>query len=231
MNQGAALALGAVVHQGDLLGPSVRREITDLNRLYLERALDLVAGADAWFRLPEPAAGRLAVACDEVLERAAQCPVALFEIRLPEGPVHAGAVADRPIGEPLGGAVAEARRAFGVTVLGVLRRLVDAVPLTTRIAFGLEHALEARLRTMTLSECFRLAAWPGLIQPRWGDHDRYWHLLAEAALRGEGLHWAFTTGLCLGARCERQPATIACPARRPRPTHRRVIGARREVPC
>ena len=123
--------------------------------------------------------------------------------------------------------VAETRRAFGITALGVARSLCDLVPLATRIAFDLAPRLEARLGAMTLSDSYRLAAWPGLIRPRWSAHERFWALFADAVAGGEALHWAYTTGLCLLAQCERQPTTVVYSARtRARPAHRRP-----DVPC
>ncbi|HET7202227.1 MAG TPA: hypothetical protein VFI92_02555 [Steroidobacteraceae bacterium] len=228
-------ALHPGFHQGNLLNVAVRREIADLNRLFLERALDPDEGLHDWFRLPCRALERLAAAGSETWERAAQWPMALFELRLPgaglgDSDVHT--VADRPLPVVGEGSRTEARRAFGVTALGVVRRLAEGVPLASRIAFGLEGRVEARLSAMTLSESYRVAAWPGLIRPRWSEDDRYWMLLAEAATRGDGVHWAYTAGLCLLARCERQPPAVAYSVRRaPRSAHRRSGAAGPEVPC
>jgi hypothetical protein len=221
-------------YQGNLLNVAVRREIADLNRLFLERALD-PDEPDDWFRLPRRALQRLTMAAPETRERAAQWPLALFEVRLPgSGPAESSsdAVADRASPVASDGSRAEARRAFGVTAIGVVRRLSEGVPLAPRIAFGLDASVEARLSTMTLSESYRVAAWQGLIRPRWSEDDRYWMLLAEAATCGDGVHWAYTAGLCLLARCERQPPTVACSVRRqPRAAHRRPSAAVPEVPC
>ena len=227
MGQKAPVALEASLHHGNLLNPAVRREITGLNRLFLERVLRPSRPGDPWFDVPAPALARLAQAPPEAKERAAECPVALFELRLPgadppgavEGVAEGGDAVDDP--------AAEARRAFGVTALGVARSLCEGMPLATRIAFGLDAPVVARLCAMTLSDSYRLAAWPGLIRPRWTGHDRYWSLFAEAVTRGDALHWAYTAGLCLLAQCERQPSTVVYNARaRVRPGHRRP-----DVPC
>ena len=219
-------------YQGNLLNVAVRREIADLNRLFLERALDPDEAGDDWFRLPAPALDRLVAAGAEARERAAQWPLALFELRLPGGDGEEGGdtVADRP---QLQAARAESRRAFGVTALGVVRQLSEGIPLAPRIAFGLEAAVATRLSAMSLSESYRVAAWPGLIRPRWSDDDRYWMLLAETAAAGVAAHWAYSAGLCLLARCERQPPTVAYSVRRqPRSTHRRSSsGSGPDVPC
>lgn len=222
-------------YQGNLLNVAVRREIADLNRLFLERALDRSEACDDWFRLPAPALDRLASANAEARERAAQWPLALFELRLPGGDGEEGGdtVADRPQPLALQGAHAESRRAFGVTALGVVRQLSEGIPLAPRIAFGLEAAVATRLSAMSLSESYRVAAWPGLIRPRWSEDDRYWTLLAETATAGVAVHWAYSAGLCLLARCERQAPTVAYSVRRqPRNTHRRSpSGAGPDVPC
>ncbi|HEX5651148.1 MAG TPA: hypothetical protein VFX69_15930 [Steroidobacteraceae bacterium] len=221
----------AGLYQGNLLNPAVRREIAGLNRLFLERALHPHHRTDAWFGLPAPAVARLAVAPQEARERAAACPIALFEIRLPDaaGPPSV-AVDDDTSSSPDFGP--EARRAFGVTALGVARSLVEGVPLATRIAFGLDARVEAQLSAMTLSDSYRVAAWPGLIRPRWPGHDRYWSLFADAVTRGDGVHWVYTAGLCLLAQCERQPPTVVHGSRtRDRPAHRRPPAGSAEVPC
>jgi hypothetical protein len=174
----------AGLYQGNLLNPAVRREIAGLNRLFLERALHPHHRTDAWFGLPAPAVARLAVAPQEARERAAACPIALFEIRLPDAAgLPSVAVDDDTSSSPDFGP--EARRAFGVTALGVARSLVEGVPLATRIAFGLDARVEAQLSAMTLSDSYRVAAWPGLIRPRWPGHDRYWSLFADAVTRGD----------------------------------------------
>jgi hypothetical protein len=219
----------ARLHQGNLLSPAVRREIAGLNRLFLERAIRLRQAGDPWFGVPRGASDCLAAAPLDAWERAAACPVALFELRLPDP--AAGIASFDGVGEDAGAPgdalVAETRRAFGITALGVARSLCDVVPLATRIAFGIDPRLEAQLCAMTLSDSYRLAAWSGLIRPRWSGHERFWSLFAGAVTRGESVHWAYTAGLCLLGQCERQPTTVVYSARaRARPAHRRP-----DVPC
>ncbi len=219
-------APAAVVPQGNLLNPAVRRDIADLNRLFLGRALDPAFRDDPWFCLPAAAIDRLAVAPAEALERAAQSPVALFEIRLPmpetQDQRQDSGVADATGAEFLERSRIESRRAFGLAALGVLRRLGEGMPLSPRIAFGLDAGIETRLAALSLSESFEVAAWPGLVRPRWPGHERYWRVLADAVMCDDGVHWAYATGLCLLGQCERQAALVAYSARRqPRPAHRR----------
>jgi hypothetical protein len=226
MNTRAKAGLEPGLHQGNLLNPAVRREIAGLNRLFLERALSPRHAGDPWFRIPSAAIARLADASPEAWDRASGCPIALFELLLPADPdavAPPDGVAEAGVEDP----AAETRRAFGIAALGVARRVGDGVPLATRIAFGLDARLEAQLRTMTLAESYRVAAWPGLIRPRWSGHERFWTLFADVVTDGEAVHWAYTAGLCLLAQCERQPTTVVYTARkRARLAHRRS-----GVPC
>ena len=213
------------VHHGNLLNEGVRRDIADLNRLFLERALDPAHGSDPWFALPAGPAVRLRTASADARERAARSPFTLFEVRVPQ---PADARSEDAVADASGAAHVdvhrnEIRRAFGVAALAVVRRLAEGVPLAPRIAFGLEKAAEARLCALSLSESYRVAAWPGLIRPRWTTHERFWWTLAEMAVCGDQLHWAYATGLCLLGPCERSlpVAQYAPDRRRARPRHRR----------
>ena len=225
-------------HQGNLLNPAVRRDIADLNRLFLTHALDPVHRDDCWFQLPAPTALKFEQAAPETLERAAWTPLTLFEIIPPAGDDaadcwRAGAVGD---GDSMRTerSLVEARRSFGLVALGVLRRLAEGVPFASRIAFGLAPLSESRLSSLTPSEAFRWASWHGLVRPRWPSQTHYWDMLTGAAA-GSGkddLHWAYSAGLCLLGQCEREPPVVRYGAmtRRLRPTHRR--GSRDDdVPC
>jgi hypothetical protein len=225
-------------HQGNLLNAAVRRDIADLNRLFLTHAMDPVHRADSWFQLPAATLQQFERAPPEAIERAVRMPVALFELVFPE-PVdaadwRAGAVGDaeRHSGDQ---ARDEIRRAFGLVVLSVARRLAEGVPFAARIAFGLSASIESRLSSLSPSETFRLASWQELVRPRWPSHARFWNMLTGAAAgsRKEDLSWAYSAGLCLLGQCERAPATLryAGTERRPRPTHRRVRTKGTDVPC
>ncbi|HEX9207055.1 MAG TPA: hypothetical protein VF851_02390 [Steroidobacteraceae bacterium] len=226
------------LHHGNLLNAAVRRDITGLNRLFLEHVLDPASGAHPWFRVPSSAVARLTEALPEVRERAAGSPVALFEVTLPD-PGDASvwrseAVADEADPAAAGRSQVEMRRSFGLAALEVVRRLVEGVPLAPRIAFGLAPVAEAQLATLSIAESYRLASWPGLIRPRWPAHTRYWEALTGAA-SGVGpdvMRWVYSTGLCLLGQCERQPVTTAHgPRRLPRPAHRRGSPRDTDVPC
>src|SRR4051812_7619705 len=74
-----------LVHEGNLLNAAIRSDISDLNRLFLDCALDPVMALDPWFRLPEAARNRFLHAEPDIRERAASSPIALFELSLPSG--------------------------------------------------------------------------------------------------------------------------------------------------
>lgn len=210
--------------RGNLLSSAIRRDVADLNRLFLCYALDAAVGSDPWFSLPAPAVVRLVAAPVEVREQVALSPFALFDLRLP-GAVDAsdcmaGAVADAHTLAPPDRTQAEARRAFGLVALGVARRLAENMPMSPRIAFGVGAEAESRLSGLSPSESFSLASWPGLIRPRWPRHDRFWCMLANAAAAAntEMLEWAFAAGLCLLGQADRDlPGTHAAGRRKPRP--------------
>jgi hypothetical protein len=228
---------GGHAHAGNLLHPGVRRDIADLNRLFLDRALDPGLRDDAWFQLPSATVGRLSVATADALERAAGSPICLFELTIPNvdelAPWGGGAVNDA-VARAAADSLSESRRSFGLVALGVARRLAEGAPLTSRIAFGFGQAIESRLTALSPSAAYRLAAWPGLVQPRWHAHPRYWHLLADAAAGGcsEQLHWAYAAGFCLLPHCEREPpAGGSGPKRPPRALHRRPPPGGGDIPC
>ncbi len=232
-----ALPHTAWPHQGNLLNAAVRRDIADLNRLFLAYALDPGHGADCWFQLPTATVTRLAEVAPEARERAACSPISLFELALPQegepSPWHLDSVGDSAA-SGVERARGEARRSFGLVALGVARRLAESVPFSSRIAFGLGSTSEARLSSLTPSESFRLATWPGLVRPRWPGHARYWSLLAAAAAGTvkEDLYWAYSAGLCLLGHCEREPVVARYgQSRRARPSHRRGPASDSDVPC
>ena len=186
--------------RGNLLTAPIRRDVADLNRLFLQSALDMRVAADPWFCLPAPALLLLHGATVDARERLAQSPFTLFALYLPGDDDRAApAVADAQAFQSGHREQADARRSFGLVALGVARRLAEGVPMSPRIAFGVGAAAETRLSGLSPSESFGFAAWPGLIRPRWTRHERYWCMLARAASSGDPqqLRWAFATGMCL----------------------------------
>jgi hypothetical protein len=221
---------------GNLLNEAVRREIADLNLLYLSRALDTAESPEECYGIPCGALSELAAAPQDAWARAARSPVALFELALPPL-VEPGTAPNRATcphvadsaGSPLD-ARREARRAFGLVALGVAWRMGQGSPLTPRLVFGLGATSATRLVACTPSELFVLASWSGLIRPRWADHAGYWSALARAAKGpvAEPLEWIHRAGLCLG---RRRPSADCAARRAPRAGHRRAPSGKADVPC
>jgi hypothetical protein len=210
-----------LIHAGNLLNAAVRRDIADLNLLFLQRALDPAFGGDAWFRLPGSAVARMRGASPQVLERAARAPVGLFELSVPEagedGNRHgAGAVADAQAEASVDRSTVEARRSFALVALGVARRLAENVPLSPRIVFGVGARAEARLSALSPAESFVMASAADLVRPRWSGHDLYWDMLVSSALGEDdvALQWAYAAGVCLMGQCEWLDAGSCAPLRR-----------------
>lgn len=207
--------------QGGVLTPAIRRDLTDLNRQFLELGLAGELAADPRFAWSEPVRVRLAATDATTRDRMAACPFALFELRLPRpapaGEVSASRVADgaaRPgPGEPWSGRCL----AFAHFVLFVALRLADAAPLATRIALGLSPGDELRLNELCPSEAARLAASPEAIRPRWPAHPRFWDMLRRAASADSppALRLAHCAGICLLVSELNPPGAAATPSRRP----------------
>ncbi|MGB5104693.1 MAG: hypothetical protein WBO04_15435 [Steroidobacteraceae bacterium] len=188
--------------RSSILGPTVRRDIADLNREYLEISLAREMQDDPRFAWSEPVRRALLDTDPVTRECMAASPFAFFELHLPppepRGIAEPGRVEDG--GFPLAaGAVTGRCASFVHLALFLAWRLADAEPLATRIALGLPPAAELRLNEMSPSQLVQLVAWPGLVRPRWPDHRRFWSMLAGASGRNSviGLQWAHCIGICL----------------------------------
>ena len=207
--------------QGGVLSPAIRRDLTDLNRQFLELGLTAELTDDPRFAWSEPVRRRLAAADATTRNRMAACPFALFELRLPRpascGDPSPSRVADGAAvlgpGEPWSGRCL----AFAHFVLFVAMRLADVAPLATRIALGLSPGDELRLNELCPSEAARLAASPEAIRPRWPAHPRFWDLLLSAAGANSApaLRIAHCAGICLLGSELNVLGAAATPPRRP----------------
>jgi hypothetical protein len=189
---------------GGVLTPTIRRDLADLNRQYLELALAPELAVDPRFAWCDAVRSRLLGTDAATRARMAACPFALFEIQLP---------ADHRAGAPLapfrveeGGTTAvagEPWRArcleFAQFALFLALRLTDAAPLATRIALGLSPVAELRLHEMCPSEVAHFAAGPDVVRPRWPSHPRFWAMLQGAARIDSAalLQSAHCLGICL----------------------------------
>ncbi len=213
-NQGWAPA--ALAHEG-IFTRSVRRDLTDLNRRYLELGLRPDAGADPMLAWSEAVRREVEAADPAVRDRMACCPFALFEIYLPpensvpgtESCAELDRVEDRGQGEP-GAARAAACVALAHGALFTAWRLAGSAPLAARIAFGLTPATELELNEMCPTRIAQLATCPGVVRARWPERPRFWAMLRAAANADctHSLQWAHCFGICLmdgergGARVE-----------------------------
>lgn len=205
-----------------VLGHSLRCDVADLNRQFLELSLAADRSGDPRFAWSEPVRSGLLATDDRTRERMATSPFTFFELVLPA--VDAGAPGSRheedgPATDPVR-VETDQCLAFLHLALFLAWRLADRAPLATRLALGINPAAELFLNETRASQLVRLAALPGVIRPRWPDHRRYWDLLAGAARRGSeaALQWAHWAGICLLDSDPSQPvrgATTPCLQRRP----------------
>jgi hypothetical protein len=206
LGDGQGWAPDAPAH-GGIFTRSVRRDLTDLNRQYLELGLRLEAGSDPLFAWSVDVRREIEVAGPVVRERMSACPFALFEIRLPPGNsvpgtdfcVELDRVEDRSHGGGQRVARPDGCIAFTHGVLFTAWRLADSAPLVARIAFGLSPAAELELTETCPTRIATLATHPGVVQGRWRTHARFWAMLRGAAQADSGslLQWAHCVGICL----------------------------------
>jgi hypothetical protein len=197
IDSGAA-AHGLPVRHG-LLPPAVRRDLTDLNRQYLELGLVGALENDPRFGWSEAVRQCLLETDSTTRMRMASSPFALFDLALPAAaPGPASWIADAPpvasTGDWQGRCLS-----FALQAAFLALRLVERAPYAARVALGLSAADEARLADLKPSEVAELAWTPGLVCARWPRHQRFWEMLAGAARRdsARALQWTHCVGLCL----------------------------------
>jgi hypothetical protein len=189
---------------------SMRRDLSDLNRQYLELGLTPGTFSDPLFGWTDDVRQQIAGADPEVRERMAGCPFALFALRLPvadsgnsvpgtEFPAELDKVEDRPGGSGPGTARPAGCVAFAHGALFTAWRLAESAPLAARIAFGLSPAAELELNETGPTRIALLAVRPGVVGPRWAAHSKFWSMLRGAAQVGSAtsLQWAHCAGICL----------------------------------
>ncbi len=189
---------------GGVLTPTIRRDLADLNRQYLELALAPELSIDPRFAWSDTVRSRLVASDAPTLARMATCPFALFEIQLPADHRPVTPLApfrvEEGVGVAAGGEPWQARcLEFAQFALFLALRLTDAAPLATRIALGLSPVAELRLHEMCPSEVAKFAARPDVVRPRWPSHPRFWAMLQGAARIDSAslLQSAHCLGICL----------------------------------
>lgn len=186
-----------------VLTPSIRRDLTDLNRQFLELGLHAELAQDPRFAWSGPVRTGLLGIDAATLGRMASCPFALFGIRLPAPIADSRPMPSRVEDAAAGIASNEPWQgrclAFAHSALFVALRLADTAPLAARIALGLSPAAELRLNEMCQSEVAQLAACPDVIHPRWPEQPRFWVMLRGAARRcsSTSQQRAHCFGICL----------------------------------
>ena len=201
----------------------VRRDLTDLNRQYLELGLRADAGSDPLFAWTDGVRREIEAADFGIRERMAGCPFTLFELRLPAGDcardgdfwAELDRVEDRPSRSGEGDTRPAGCVAFAHGALFTACRLVDSAPLAARIAFGLSPDLAVELNETSPTRIAMLARHPGVVRARWPCHSRFWSMLRAAAQSGVAsmLQSAHCAGVCL-MDGQRGDATVAEPAAR-----------------
>jgi hypothetical protein len=189
----------ALARQG-LLPPALRRDLTDLNVLYLELGLGIGADDDPRFAWPAPVGKCLRELDEPALGRLGAGPFALFEIVIPEASaplagdrVEDGRIAARP------GSWQARCDSFAHQAAFLARRLVEGEPLAARVVLGLSYQVQQQLADWRLPQLADMARRPELIRPRWRLHPQFWQTLVGAARRDSprALHWAHCIGVCL----------------------------------
>jgi hypothetical protein len=189
---------------GGVLTPSIRRDLADLNRQYLELALAPELSIDPRFAWCDTVRSRLAGTDAAARSRMAACPFALFEIQLPAehrpvAPLAPSRIEEGPV-FTAGGAPWQARcLEFAQFALFMALRLADAAPLAIRMTLGLSSLAELRLYDLRPSEVAQFAARPDVVRPRWPAHPRFWAMLHGAAVIDSAslLQSAHCLGICL----------------------------------
>lgn len=169
------------------LTPAIRRDVADLNRQFLDLALEPGLAADPRFAVPDEVRPALRTGGDELISRVAACPFTLFEVSL----VHAGSGgADRGAGvedsrrTAIDAVTAVRAQSFAHVAIFLAWRLADVEPLAFRIVLGLSANEELLLNQTRHSDLPSLAYASQLIRPRWIRYPRYWRLLVRAAACG-----------------------------------------------
>jgi hypothetical protein len=185
-----------------LLTPPILRDVADLNRRYLDLALEPTLADDPRFALPDEIRAPLRSGGTGLLGRVAACPFALFQVSLAHcrlGVVEGAAGVEDARRRPVDSATIARTHSFQNVAVFLAWRLADGQPLAFRITLGLSTTDELLLNQTRQSDLPGLANTPQLIRPRWIGHLRFWRLLVPAASApGEAtLQRVHCAGICM----------------------------------
>jgi hypothetical protein len=185
-----------------LLTPTIRRDVADLNRRFLDLAIEPALAGDSRFALPDEIRAPLRAGGAELLGRVAACPFTLFEVSLAHcrlGGVDGRAGVEDTRRLPVDPATVARAHSFENVAVFLAWRLADGEPLAFRIVLGLSTTDELLLNQTRSSDLPGLANAPQLIRPRWTRHPRFWRLLVRAAaVPGEAtLQRVHCAGICM----------------------------------
>lgn len=208
----------AVPARSGLLSATLRRDLTDLNSLYLDLGLATGAEDDPRFGWAEPIRARLRSADADTLARLATVPFALFDLVLPVGPAAAPAARVED-GRPVTSSAALQGRceSFAHQAAFLARRLVEGRELAAGVVFALAPEARRWLLECRPLQVADLVLDPASIRPRWRWNVHFWETLVAAAgcSSPAALEWAHCIGLCLIGAADDPPASLPA-KRRPR---------------
>jgi hypothetical protein len=202
---GSGPMAGFAVREPDLLGLAGRRDLSDLNRRYLELGLVPEHADDPLFGWSGAVTQEIGATDEATRARMAECPFALVEVCLP--PVVTGSrVGDGGAGAGTGQAVAGLPRpaacvAYARMAVFTAWRIAASAPLAARFAFGCPAKDEPPLLALSPSQVAGWADDPGTVRARWPGEPHFWAMLRHAAEADDppSLRWAHCFGICLMA--------------------------------
>jgi hypothetical protein len=189
---------GLAPHHG-LLTEAIRRDVADVNRQFLDLALEPALADDPRFALPPEVGRALHAGGEQLVARVAACPFTLFRVSLGQSGGDRGSGVEDTRTPLIDAATCARTHSFAHMALFLAWRLADDRPLALRIVLGLSAADELLLNETRPSELLRLAYAPQLIGPRWMREARYWRLLLRAAAGDSEstLRRVHCAGICL----------------------------------
>jgi len=191
----------------DLLSPSLRRDLADLNAQYLELGLSAELEGDPRFAWAGEVRDCLRAAEVATLTRVAAAPFALFDLLVTRGPEASVARVEDSRPSVRARSLLIRCESFAHQAVFLARRVAEADTPASRVVLALSVEARARLVDSRPSQLAELARDPCTIRPRWRMHADFWQTLVGASRRDSpaAVEWAHCIGLCLIGADERAP--------------------------